>query len=198
MMRVVISEFVTLDGVFEDPGGVEGFTRGGWAFGYERGPEGDRFKLDEILEADALLLGRRTYEGFAEAWPSRTDESGFADKVNGIQKYVASRTLTKADWNNSTLISGDLIDRVRQTLAQGNGTLLVVGSGSIVRQLVSHDLVDEIRLMVFPTALGNGATLFAGLERAGGFSIRDLQRFGATALIILDRNGPIPSSTAAT
>ena len=156
MMRVVISEFVTLDGVFEDPGGVEGFTRGGWAFGYERGPEGDRFKLDEILEADALLLGRRTYEGFAEAWPSRTDESGFADKMNGIQKYVASRTLTKADWNNSTLISGDLIDQVRQTLAQGNGTLLVVGSGSIVRQLVSHDLVDEIRLMVFPTALGTG------------------------------------------
>jgi dihydrofolate reductase len=195
MMRVVVSEFITLDGVFEDPGGVEGFTHGGWAFGYERGPEGDRFKLDEILEADALLLGRRTYEGFAEAWPSRTDDLGFADKMNGIRKYVASTTLTQADWNNSKVIASDLIDEVRQLVCQGGGTLLVVGSGSIVRQLLSHDLVDELRLMVFPTALGIGTTLFGGTERPSEFGIRDLQGFGATALITLDRNTPTPTPT---
>jgi dihydrofolate reductase len=197
MMRVVVSEFVTLDGVFEDPGGVEGFTHGGWAFGYERGPEGDRFKLDEILEAEALLLGRTTYEGFAEAWPSRTDNVGFADKMNAIRKYVPSTTLTHADWNNSKVIAGDLIDEVRKLVSQGDGTLLVVGSGSIVRQLMSRDLVDELRLMVFPTALGTGTTLFGGTERQSAFSIRDLQRFGATALVTLDRNSPTVASPEA-
>jgi dihydrofolate reductase len=197
MMRVVISEFVTLDGVFEDPGGVEGFPHGGWAFRYERGPEGDRFKLDEIVEAEALLLGRRTYEGFADAWPSRTDDSGFADTMNGIRKYVASRTLGQADWSHSTVLSGDLMDQVRQLVGRGSGMLLVVGSGSIVRQLVSHGLVDEIRLMVFPTVLGAGATLFEGTDHSREFSIRDLQRFGATALVTLDRNGSIPPTTEA-
>jgi dihydrofolate reductase len=197
MMHVVVSEFVTLDGVFEDPGGVEGFSHGGWAFGYDRGPEGDRFKLDEILEADALLLGRKTYEGFAEAWPSRTDDSGFADKMNGIRKYVASTTLTRADWNNSTIISGDLIDEVRQIVRRGSGMLLVVGSGSIARQLLSQDLVDEVRLMVFPTALGTGTTLFGGTEHPSEFSIRGLQRFGATALFTLDRNRKTPDSPEA-
>jgi len=198
MRRVVISEFVTLDGVFEDPGGVEGFAHGGWAVGHERGPEGDCFKLDEILEADVLLLGRTTYEGFAEAWPSRTDEWGFADKMNGIPKYVASTTLTQADWNNSTIISGDLVDEVQKIVDQGDGPLLVVGSGSIVRQLIGHDLVDEIRLMVFPTILGTGMTLFGGTEGPDGFSIRDLQQFGATAFITLDRRGPTLTSTEAT
>ena len=114
MRRVVVSEFVTLDGVFEDPGGVEGFRHGGWAFGYDRGSEGDRFKLEEILEAEALLLGRVTYEGFAETWPSRGDGSGFADKMNSISKFVASTTLSHGDWNNSNVISGDLNDEVRR------------------------------------------------------------------------------------
>jgi dihydrofolate reductase len=197
-MRVVVSEFVTLDGVFEDPGGVEGFAHGGWAFEYERGPEADRFKLDEILEADALLLGRTTYEAFAEAWASRTDDAGFADKMNAISKYVASTTLTRADWNNSTILSSDVIGDVRQLIDHGGGALLVVGSGSIVRQLVSHDLVDEIRLMVFPTVLGTGATLFGGIEHPCGFSIRDLRRFGETALVTLERSGPATASAEAT
>jgi dihydrofolate reductase len=195
MMRVVVSEFTTLDGVFEDPGGVEGTPHGGWAFGYDRGPEGDRFKLDEISDAEALLLGRRTFVGFAEAWPSRTDDSGFADQMNGIRKYVASTSPLSSDWNNSVVVTGDLIDQVRQLVDHGSGILLVVGSGSIVRQLVSHDLVDEIRLMVFPTVLGTGATLFEGTEHPRGFSIRNRQQFGATALIALDRSGSVPSST---
>src|SRR5919199_2461804 len=101
MREVVVSQFVTVDGVMEDPGGAEAFERGGWAFQFERGPEGDKFKLDEALEAEALLLGRRTYEGFAAAWPSRTDEMGFADKFNSMPKYVASTTLKDPSWNNS-------------------------------------------------------------------------------------------------
>src|SRR5436305_3133703 len=108
MGKLVVSEFITLDGVIDDPGGAEEFDRGGWAFQFERGAEGDKFKLDETLQADALLLGRRTYEGFAEAWPSRTDEAGFADKMNSMPKYVVSTTLTDAEWQNSTLIGGDL------------------------------------------------------------------------------------------
>ena len=106
MGKVVISQFVTVDGVIEDPGGSEGFERGGWAFQFERGPEGDRFKLDEVMESDALLLGRVTYEGFAEAWPSRSGE--FADKFNGMPKFVVSSTLEEADWNNSTIVNGDV------------------------------------------------------------------------------------------
>jgi dihydrofolate reductase len=102
MRKLVVTEFVTLDGVMEDPGGGEDFDRGGWAFQFERGPEGDRFKLDETMAADALLLGRITYEGFAKAWPDRTDQVGFADKMNSMPKHVVSRTLERADWNNST------------------------------------------------------------------------------------------------
>ncbi len=184
MRRVVVSEFVTLDGVFEDPGGVEGFRHGGWAFGYDRGSEGDRFKLEEVLEAEALLLGRVTYEGFAEAWPSRSDESGFADKMNSIPKFVASRTLTHADWNNSRVVSGDLNDEVRRIVDEGDGILLVVGSGSVVRHLTAHDLVDEIRLMVFPTVLGSGATLFGGVQRPTSFALTDVRSFGATVMTI--------------
>lgn len=100
MRKIVVSEFISVDGVIEDPGGSEGFARGGWAFRFDRGAEGDKFKLDEVLEADALLLGRRTYEGFAEAWPSRTDDVGFADKMNRMPKYVVSSTLQTAPWND--------------------------------------------------------------------------------------------------
>jgi len=112
MRRIVVSEFVTLDGVMEDPGGAEDFDRGGWAFQFERGPDGDKFKLDEVIEADALLLGRRTYEGFAKAWPTMTDEVGFAEKMNSMPKYVVSSTLDSADWNNSTVINGNVAEEV--------------------------------------------------------------------------------------
>ncbi len=160
--RVVVSEFITLDGVMEDPGGAEGFDRGGWAFQFDRGPEGDRFKLDELLAGDILLLGRKTYQAFAEAWPSRTDDVGFADKINSMPKYVVSETLRNPGWNNSTVISGDVAGQVSKLKEQPGGDILVAGSGQLVRTLLQddHDLVDELRLMVFPVVLGSGKHLF--------------------------------------
>jgi dihydrofolate reductase len=158
MSKVVVSQFVTVDGVVEDPGGAEGFDRGGWAFKFDRGPEGDKFKLDEVMEADALLLGRVTYEGFADAWPSRSGE--FADKFNDMPKFVVSTTLEEAGWNNSTLIKGDVADEVSKLKEQPGGDILVNGSVQLVHTLMEHDLVDEYRLMVFPVVLGSGKRLF--------------------------------------
>jgi dihydrofolate reductase len=158
MGRIVVSQFITLDGVFEDPGGAEGFDRGGWAFKFERGADGDKFKLDEVMASDALLLGRVTYEGFAAAWPSR--EGDFADKFNGMPKYVVSATLGEPGWNNSTAIAQDIAARVSEVRDAHEGDVLVNGSGRLVRLLVDEGLVDELRLMVFPILLGGGRRLF--------------------------------------
>jgi dihydrofolate reductase len=158
MGRIVVSQFVTVDGVVEDPGGSEGLERGGWAFQYDRGAEGDRFKLDEVMASDALLLGRVTYEGFAEAWPSRSGD--FADKFNGMQKYVVSTTLESPDWQNSTVIKDNVADEVSKLREQPGGDILVNGSVQLVQTLKDHDLVDEYRLMVFPIVLGSGKRLF--------------------------------------
>ena len=164
MGALVVTEFVSIDGVFEDPGGAEGYEHGGWTFEYDRGEEGDRFKLDELMQAEAQLLGRVTYEGFAAAWPSR--EGPFADKLNNDPKYVVSTTLTDASWQNTTVISGDVVDRIRQLKADVAGDILVAGSGTLVRTLLAADLVDELRLMVFPTILGRGKRLFGdGIDR---------------------------------
>src|SRR5438552_2928240 len=160
--KVVVSQFVTLDGVMEDPGGAEGFDRGGWAFQFERGPEGDKFKLDEVIAADALLLGRVTYEGFAAAWPSRTGE--FADKFNTMPKYVVTSTLKDLAWNNSTSLSGDVADEVSKLKTGVDGDIVVHGSARLVQTLVAQDLVDELRLMVFPVVLGSGKRLFGEMD----------------------------------
>jgi dihydrofolate reductase len=187
--KLVVSEFVTLDGVMEDPGGAEGFDRGGWAFKFDRGPEGDKFKLDEVLTADALLLGRRTYEGFAAAWPERTDESGFADKMNSMPKYVVSRTLADAEWNNSTVIRGNVAEAVTKLKEQPGGDILVSGSGELVHELAQHDLVDEYRLMVFPVVLGAGHRLFRGGPPAAALKIVDVKPAGAVVILTLHRAG---------
>jgi dihydrofolate reductase len=187
MGRIVVSEFVSLDGVMENPGGAEGFSRGGWAFQFDRGPEGDKFKLDEVMEAEALLLGRVTYEGFAKAWPSRTDEVGFADKMNGMPKYVVSTTLDKAEWNNSTLITGDVVQEVSKLEEQLGGDILVAGSGRLVHTLVEHDLVDEYRLMVFPLVLGAGKRLFGNVDRKAALSLVEAKPVGAGVLILVYR-----------
>ena len=158
MGRIVITEFVSLDGVMEDPGGSEDFAHGGWSFEISRGEEGDRFKLDETLSPDALLLGRVTYEGFAAAWPSREGE--FADKFNGMPKYVVSSTLEHAEWNNSTVLKGDVVEEVTKLRETLGGDIVVHGSAQLVQTLLEHDLVDELRLMVFPVALGSGKRLF--------------------------------------
>ncbi len=158
MGRIVVTEFVSLDGVVEDPGGAEDFQYGGWSFEVDRGEEGDKFKLDEAFDAEALLLGRVTYEGFAAAWPSRGGE--FADKFNSMPKYVVSSTLEEAAWKNSTVLSGDVADEAGKLRHELEGDIVVHGSARLVRTLVEHDLVDELRLMVFPVVLGSGKRLF--------------------------------------
>ena len=159
MGRIVVTEFVSLDGVVEDPGGSEDFKYGGWSFEFDRGPEGNEFKLDETRASAALLLGRVTYEGFAEAWPSREGE--FADKFNSMPKYVVSSTLTQPEWTNSTVLeAGDLVEAVSKLKQEADGDVVVHGSVQLAQTLIEHDLVDELRLMVFPVILGTGKRLF--------------------------------------
>jgi len=161
MGRIVVTEFVSLDGVIEAPGGGEDYEHAGWTFEIDRGEEGDKFKLDELIEAEAQLLGRVTYEGFAAAWPSMNDEAGFAEKMNSMPKYVFSSTLETADWSNTTVLSGDFAAEVAKLKQEVDGVILVAGSATLVQGLVEHDLVDELRLMVFPVLLGSGKRLFA-------------------------------------
>lgn len=158
MGRIVVTEFVSLDGVMEAPGGGEDFKHAGWTFEIDRGAEGDQFKLDEALEAEALLLGRVTYEGFAAAWPSMKNE--FADKFNAMPKYVVSSTLEHPEWNNSTVLSGDVVEQVSKLRQELGGDISVQGSAQLVQTLLEHNLVDELHLMVFPVVLGSGKRLF--------------------------------------
>src|SRR5258708_37899854 len=145
MGRIIATEFVSLDGVMQAPGGGEGFKHAGWTFKISRGEEGDKFKLDETLNSEALLLGRVTYQGFAAAWPSAKNE--FADKVNSMPKYVASSTLEKAEWNNSTVLRGDVVEEVSKLRRESSGDIVVHGSAQLVQTLIEHDLGDELRLM---------------------------------------------------
>ena len=164
MGKLTVTEFVSLDGVFEDPGGVEGYEHGGWTFEYDRGEDGNAFKLDELNEAEVQLLGRKTYEGFAAAWPSR--DGPFADKLNSDPKVVVSSTLTDPEWQNTTVLSGDVVAAISKLKDDTDGAILVAGSGTLVGALLAADLVDELRLMVFPTILGRGRRLFPdGIDR---------------------------------
>jgi dihydrofolate reductase len=160
MGKVVVTEFISLDGVVEDPGGAEDYRHGGWTFEFERGADGDKFKLEELMEAEAQLLGRVTYEGFAAAWPKMDDEAGFAKKMNEMPKYVVSSTLEQADWQNTTILSGDPADSVATLKEEVDGVILIAGSATLVKALIEADLVDELRLMVFPVLLGEGKRLF--------------------------------------
>lgn len=160
-MRFVVSEFISLDGIVEDPGGVEGYKHGGWTFRWHSQEIEDEMK-DQLFSADALLLGRVTYEGFAAAWPSMTDEDGFAERMNGIPKHVVSSTLDTLEWNNSHLLTGDVIDAVTELRQRPGRDLLVNGSATLVRDLARHDLVDLYRFVVYPVALGAGKRLFEG------------------------------------
>ena len=181
MSNVVVSQFVTLDGVVEDPGGSENFHRGGWAFQFERGPEGDKFKLDEVMAADALLLGRVTYQGFADAWPSREGE--FADKFNNMAKYVVSTTLDAPEWNNTTVIDGDVAGAVDRLKQQEGGDILVNGSVKLIQALMEHDLIDEYRLMVFPVVLGSGKRLFNETSKPVPLKLVDSEPAGETQIL---------------
>jgi dihydrofolate reductase len=164
MGKLVVTEFVSIDGVFEDPGGAEDYEHGGWTFEYDRGEEGNKFKLDELMEAEVQLFGRVTYEGFAAAWPSRDGE--FAEKINSASKYVVSSTLKDPEWQNTSVISSDAVKEIAELKERTNGAILVAGSGTLVGTLLGADLVDELRLMVFPTVLGRGKRLFPdGIDR---------------------------------
>jgi dihydrofolate reductase len=158
MGRIVITEFVSLDGVIEAPGGGEDFKHAGWTFEIDRGAEGDKFKLEETLETSALLLGRVTYEGFAAAWPAM--KGAFADKFNSMPKYVVSSRLQEPKWNNSTVIKGDVVKEASKLRQESDGDVVVHGSAQLAQTLLEHDLVDELRLMVFPVVLGSGKRLF--------------------------------------
>ncbi len=183
MRKIIVSEFVTLDGVMEDPGGADHFERGGWAFQFERGPEGDKFKLNEVMEADALLLGRKTYESFAAAWPSRTGE--FADKMNGMPKYIVSTTLDHAAWNNSTIIKGRVAEEVAKLKAMPGQDILIAGSGQLVHTLMQHNLIDEYRLMVYPVILGKGKRFFEDRNTRHNLQLAEVKSVGSGIMILV-------------
>jgi dihydrofolate reductase len=160
MGKIVLSENVTLDGVIQDPAGDEGFRVGGWVGLIKENPQLNKLALDEALGAEALLLGRRSYEWFAARWPSRTGD--LADRLNSLPKYVVSSTLEHPGWNNSTVIKGDMLNEVPKLKQQIAGDILVPASFQLVRTLMEHDLVDELRLKIFPVVLGAGERLFGG------------------------------------
>ena len=182
MGKIVATEFISLDGVIEDPGGSEDYVHGAWTFEFDRGDEGNKFKLDELEEAEAQLLGRVTYEGFADAWPQREGDpnmGGFAKKMNTMPKYVYSTTLQSADWQNSTILSGDFTADMRKVKDEVDGVILVAGSATLVQALIANDLLDELRLMVFPVTLGGGKRLFADDGRKVPLKLTDARTVGA-------------------
>ena len=183
MGRIVVTEFVSLDGVMEGPAGDDDFVRGAWSFEIDRGDEGDKFKLDETVGAEALLLGRRTYEGFAAAWPSREGE--FADKFNNMPKYVVSSTLDDPEWNNTTVLSGDLEEEVSKLRREHEGDVVVHGSAQLVHALVENDLVDELRLMVFPVVLGTGKRVFGETSDKKPLRLADSKTVGDGVTILV-------------
>ena len=176
MGRIVVTEFVSLDGVMEAPGGDEDFKHAGWTFEIDRGDEGNQFKVDETMNTEALLLGRKTYEGFARAWPSREGE--FADKFNSMPKYVVSSTLSDPEWTNSTVLDGDLAESVAKLKADLDGDIVVHGSAQLVQGLLEANLVDELRLMVFPVVLGSGKRLFGETSDKKPLRLTDTKTVG--------------------
>jgi dihydrofolate reductase len=183
MTKIVVTEFVSLDGVMEDPGGAEGFKHGGWTFKFND-PQGMKFKLSETLAHGSLLLGRVTYDGFAAAWPGRIDEVGFADKMNSMHKYVVSTTLTDPSWGPATVIADDVVNRIAALKEEDGDDILVAGSRTLVQTLLAHDLADEYRLMVFPIVLGSGKRLFGESDDATTLSLASSQALDSGTVIL--------------
>ena len=182
MGRLVVTEFVSLDGVMQAPGG-EDFKYPGWSFEFERGDDGNQFKLDETMEADALLLGRITYESFAGAWPEREGE--FADKFNTMPKYVVSSTLEDPEWNNTTVLKGDVGEEAAKLKEATHGIVQVPGSNQLVQDLLEHDLVDELHLMVFPTILGTGKRVFGEYGQKTDWTLTEAKPVGPEGVVVL-------------
>jgi dihydrofolate reductase len=188
MGRIVVTEFMSLDGVVEDPGGAEDFKYGGWSFEFQRGDEGDTFKLEETRNSKALLLGRVTYEGFADAWPTREGE--FADLFNSMPKYVVSSTLKDPEWTNTTVLDGDPVQEARRVRDEADGDVVVHGSVQLAQALIAHDLVDELRLMVFPVILGDGKRLFADPGEKKALRLVDSKVVGDGVMILVYAAAP--------
>jgi dihydrofolate reductase len=182
MGRIVVTEFVSLDGVMEAPGG-EDFKYKGWSFAFDRGEEGNKFKLDETFDSEALLLGRVTYEGFAAAWPSRDGE--FADKFNSMPKYVVSSTLESPEWNNTTVLKGDAVSEASKLKQELDGDIYVHGSCQLVQTLIENDLVDELHLMVFPVILGTGKRVFGETSDKKTLRLADSRTVGEGVAILV-------------
>jgi dihydrofolate reductase len=170
MGTLVVTEYITLDGVMEAPGGGEDFRHAGWTFRINRGPDGDAFKLDETRRSDALVFGRVTYGGMAAAWPQMTGE--FADLFNSLPKFVFSTTLEDPVWNNTTVRRGDLAAEIADLRQRLSGDIVVHGSATLVQGLLRHGLIDELRLMLFPLVLGSGKRLFGSTDDARRFGLR--------------------------
>ena len=185
MGRIVVTEFISLDGVLEDPGGAEDYEHGGWTFQFDAGPEFEKFKYEELQASDAQLLGRITYDGFAKAWPSIEGE--FGDKMNSMPKYVVSTTVEHPEWNNTTVIRGDIADEVRKLKDQYERDILIAGSARLVQSLIEQDLVDELRLMVFPILLGTGKRLFGDTSDVKRLQLAETKPLGDGVTILTYR-----------
>jgi dihydrofolate reductase len=182
MGRIVVTEFVSLDGVMQAPGG-EDFKYPGWSFEFDRGEDGNLFKLDEARASEALLLGRVTYESFAGAWPSREGE--FADRFNSMPKYVVSSTLENPTWNNTTVLNGDAVEEAKRLKEELDGDIYVHGSRQLVQTLIENDLVDELRLMVFPVVLGTGQRVFGETSDKKPMRLVDSKTVGDGVAILI-------------
>ena len=186
MGKLVVTQFVSVDGVFQDPGGVGEIERGGWSFKAEHGDEFDRFKFDELMAADAQLLGRVTYEGFAKAWPEMEQTGGeFAAKMNSMPKYVVSTTLEKPTWTNTTVIKDNVAEEIAWLRKEIDGDILVAGSGQLVRALLDEDLVDKWRLMIFPVIVGEGKHMFGEQRELSMLKLTDSKAIGLDGIILL-------------
>ncbi len=183
MRKIIATEYLTLDGVMEDPGGSEKTVNGGWSFKFW-GADAAKFKYDELFSSGALLLGRITYQGFAKAWPSMKDDAGFADRMNGIPKFVVSKTLEKAEWNNSTIIRENIEAVIKKMKEMPGQDILVAGSGELVKFLMKLDLVDEYRLMVHPVILGSGRKLFTDGNIMKAFKLKDAKSFDKGIVVL--------------
>src|SRR5919204_3296726 len=183
MGRIVVTEYISVDGVVEAPSGTEAFDRVGWTDDFSRGPEGDTFKVEETMASDALLLGRVTYDTFAPVWPHIEGE--FADKFNTMPKYVVSSTLESPEWNNTTVLRGDVVEAVKKLKQEQDGVIQVPGSRQLTQALFEHDLVDQLNLMVFPVVLGSGKQLFGDTSDKKRLQLAESRTVGDGVVILI-------------
>lgn len=176
--KLVLSCYTSLDGVMQDPVGMENSGLGNWTGAFDRGPEGDNVMHEELMQADIVLLGRTTYDGFAAVWPSVDDQAGFGRKMNSVRKYVASNTMKQAEWANTSVLSGDVASAVRELKSGSGGDILIYGSAGLVHALMPHSVIDEVRMMIYPVVLGRGTRLFPA-NHASTFELKQVKPLGS-------------------